>query len=797
MLLSRREQRHSKNLLLSAGGVLFLTLPGAAVNAAEKSGTDQRMSVLEEVTVTARRVEESLQDSPISITAFSSQDLEAIGVSEAGDIAQYTPNLSMRKQSGSQDDYAVGIRGVANGEPALTVDQTVGLYIDGVYLARSTGLAFDIVDLERIEILRGPQGTLFGRNTIGGAINIVTEGPREEVAYRQQASFGNKEYQRHRITVDTGRHGGFAAKLSGLYTERQGDVTGLYDGKRLGGNEGQAARLAVNWHAHEQFSADYSFDYYHRESNASINQLSAVRDTVSNPASPFYGGPIYTAARASASERRLSRLPVQATREDDNRSRISAHALTMTWNLRPNLTLKSISSYRDWDKDQYVAMDYASFRADGATVLNAATGQPISAGTLVPLFDTRRDSSQRQLTQEIQLIGSLFDERLRYTTGIYYFEEQGEERNPQNLVIPTCLALDEPGCAAVGTSLFLSSPFFAYEIDNHSWSIYGELSYALSPDLDLAFGYRYTRDRKQTELTNTLDGALQTVADSNTWSNFNPSLTLSYRINDAINTYVKVATGYRSGGYNARATRVEDFLTPFDEEHITSYEIGWKSDLADNTLRFNAALYHMRYEDQQVAQFAAGSGGGASVISNAGESASTGLELEATWLPTAGLMLMASYGLIDQSFDSFETGVVDPVSGFPLGFNADISETASDIRYSPRHTGAFIAEYTLNPTSYGQLSLRVDATYTGAISFHPQYDLYDRADGYTLINARATLADIPLPGRGSLRVALWGENLNDKAHRDFGIDFGSLGYAINSYGPMRSYGVDLIYQFNR
>ena len=787
----------SKRWILLFGSNLILATQATGVGAAVSESTETRTRVLEEVTVTARRVEESLQDSPISIAAFSSQALEAIGASEAGDIAPYTPNLAMRKQSGSQDDFAMGIRGVANGEPALTVDQTVGVYIDGIYLARSTGLAFDIVDMQRIEVLRGPQGTLFGRNAIGGAINIVTESPRQDFAYRQQASFGNHGYQRHRATLDTGRHGGVAAKVSALFTEREGEVRGLYDGMRTGGTEGEGFRVALNWSPVDQFAADYSYDYYNRDSNATINQLSFVRDTVSSPDAPFYGGPYFAAARAGASDARLGTIAVKGTQKNDNRSRINAHALTLTWDVSPTLTLKSISSYRDWDKDQNVPMDYASFPADGATLIDAASGLPVAAGTLVPIFDTRRDSTQTQFTQELQLIGSVFDERLRYTTGLYYFEEEGDEINPQSFVVPTCLALGEPGCAARGTSLYLSQPNFGYDIDNRSWSAYGEISYTLIPDLDVAFGYRYTHDRKATSLTNTLDGSLQTVSDSQTWSNFNPSLTLSYRVNDAVNTYAKVATGYRSGGHNARATRVSDFLTPFDEENIVSYELGWKSDLADNTLRLNGAVYHMRYSDQQVAQFAAGTGGGASIISNAGKSVTTGIEVDATWLPTTGLMLMASYGLIDQNFKSFETGVVDPVSGFPLGFNADISDTASEIRYAPRHSGAVVAQYEMSPTSYGQLALRVDATYTGAITFHPQYDLYDKADGYTLVNARVTLADVPAGNNGSLSFALWGKNLNDKEHRDFGIDFSSLGYAINSYGPMRSYGIDVVYQFNR
>lgn len=779
----------------AVGGLLLLGLGSGVAVAAETE--DRRLRTIEEVTVTARRVEESLQDTPISVSAFSSRELTQIGVSEAGDIAHYTPNLAMRKQSGSLDDFAVGIRGVANGEPSLAIDPTVGMYVDGIYLARSTGLAFDIVDLQRIEVLRGPQGALFGRNTIGGAINIVTEKPADAFAFKQQVTLGDEDHQRYHTTIDTGRHAGVAAKISALYTQRDGEVTSRNTGATQGRQESQGLRLALNWQPVDTLSVDYTFDLFERESNATINQLSHVRPTVSDPSSPFYGGPYFEQAEAASSKDRVSRLPVRNSDDGNNLSEIEGHALTLAWDVSANLTMKSITSYRDWDKRQYAPMDYASFPADGATLIDAGTGLPVPAGTLVAIFDTRRDSDQHQWTQELQLIGSALDDRLTYTTGLYYFEEKGDEHNPQSLVIPTCLALGEPGCAARGTSLALELPFFAYSTDNLSWALYGELTYELAPRLEATLGYRYTEDEKQTELTNTLDNMLQTVADEDSWTDFSPSLTVNYRVSDQLSTYFKVSTGYRSGGYNVRATRVQDFVTPFDQEEILSYEIGWKSDLLNDTLRFNGAVFSMEYTDQQIAQFSAGTGGGASIITNAGESTTSGMELELVWLPTAGLKIMANYGYINQKYDEFETGIVDPVSGFPTGVNGDIADSASEIRYSPEHSGSLALEYQFAPWRYGQLTLRADATYTGEISFHPQYDLYDVSDEYTLLNARAALATIPVGGNGNLEVALWGRNLADEEYREFGIDFGSLGYAINSYGPLRSIGIDFVYTLNR
>ncbi|WP_372749057.1 TonB-dependent receptor [Litorivivens sp.] len=775
--------------------------------------SDNRSKVIEEVIVTAQKVEESLQDTPVSVSAFGADDLAQIGVSEAKDVANFTPGLTMRKQSASQDNYAIGIRSVASGETALAIDPTVGIYQDGVYIARSTGAAFDIVDLKRIEVLRGPQGTLFGRNTIGGAINVITEKPKGEFAFRQAVSYGARDTRSYHTTVDTPAWGNVAAKMSVRTSKHDGQFESIYNGEQLGNGEAQAFRLAVNWVPSEAISVDYVYDKSDRESNTATTQISHVRSTYANPASPTYGGQYYVAAAAAASPDRQGKLYMTSSDSDETASDIDGHAVTVTWDWMENSTVKSISSYRDWTSLSR-ATQFGSFPVTFGTMYDLS-GQfgpaftPIPGGTLIPIFSAQRHSFQKQISQEFQVVGTLFDDYLKYNVGVYYFEEQADETNPQSFVLPTCVAASAvctPGNAAftpalIGSSVLISRPAFAYATDNKSTAIYGQFTISPVADLDLTLGYRYTTDDKETTLTNGFGNppATQTFVDDNDWSKFNPSFIADYRFSDEVSSYLRIATGYRSGGYNVRASTESDFRTPFDEENIVSYEIGVKSDLFDRKLRLNAAVYHTEYEDRQVAQFTAGSGGASTNIVNAGENVVDGFELEAVYLPFIGARVIATYGYIDVDHKEFITTKVNPVTGFPVGSsNVDIAGNgALDNTYAPQHQGSLALEYTFAPKEWGQLTLRVDATYTDEISFHPQFNLYDESDDHHLVNARATITEIPAFMDGKLTVAAWGKNLENNEYRDFGIDFGQLGFAVVNWGELRSWGLDFIYEFNR
>ncbi len=779
---------------------------------------DNRSAEIEEVIVTAQKVEESLQDTPVSVSAFGAEELSQIGVSEAKDVANFTPGLTMRKQSASQDNYAIGIRSVSSGETALAIDPTVGIYQDGVYIARSTGAAFDIVDLQRIEVLRGPQGTLFGRNTIGGAINIITAKPKGEFAFKQALTYAARDKRVYHTTVDTPAYGNVAAKLSVRTSKHDGQNESIYTGEQLGNGEAQAFRAAFNWVPNELMSVDYVYDKSDRESNSATTQLSAVRDIVGSPSGQFYGGSYYSAVAAAASEDRLGKLYLTNSDSDETASDIDGHAVTFTWDWFENSTVKSISSYREWDSISR-GTQFGSFPVSAFSVLdgrvNPAAPTPVPAGTMVPIFAAQRDSAQRQWSQEFQVVGTLMDERLRYNVGLYYFEEQASETNPQEFVLPLKFAAysgakgagapeataDATAAGTPALALWLSSPSFAYATDNASAAIYGQFTYNLITDLDVTLGYRYTYDEKETELTNALGGSVQTVSDKEDWKNFNPSLIVDYRFNDEVSSYFKVTTGYRSGGYNVRASSVSDFKKPFDEENIISYELGVKSDLFDRKLRLNASFYHTEYEDRQVAQFTAGGGGASTNIVNAGENTVDGFELEALYMPFIGARVIASYGYIDVDNEEFITGKVDPVTAKPTSYqgnNTDIAGNgALDNVYAPQHSGSLALEYTFAPKSWGQLTLRVDGTYTDEISFHPQFNLFDESDEHHLVNARATLTEIPLFKEGDVTIAAWGKNLENKEYRDFGIDFGALGFAVNNYGELRSWGLDFIYEFNR
>lgn len=798
-----------------AGVMCLMAVPLAPAYAQEEPGGRYRASSLEEVVVTARRVAESLQDTPVSVSAFSQKNLQQMGVTEVGQVARFTPNLQMNKQAGNNDNYGISLRGTSQMEPSLAAEPTVGVYLDGVYLARQAGMAFDIVDLERIEVLRGPQGSLFGRNTIGGAINIITEKPRGEFAFKQQITQYNRGHN-YRTSIDTPSLGDFAAKLSYARDERDGEFRSVRNGRELGYAAGDAAHFALSWTPGDTFRADYSFDWSRRESSPQIIQISHLRDLHGNPASAFYGGAYYDGVRQFVSDSRLSKLPTILFSGEDrySDSNIDHHALTLEWQANPDLTIKSISSYREWDRVGGTDAGHFPAPADGSlcpvtaySFLTGSCAQPVPAGQLVGIFTADARSAQRQSSQEFQFIGSLLDSRLNYTAGLYYFEERGDESSAQTLVLPAALQVAGTPLAPLsrGKSLFVSSPFFRYATDNESYAVYGEFEYALTEALDVTLGMRYTEDSKETTLTNVLtatstsprgSGTLQTIKDDNTWSNFTPALTVTYRVDDDVSVYGKVTTGYRAGGYNVRATNVQAFKNPFDEENLTSWEMGWKTEWLDQSLRFNGAIFYVEYEDQQVAQFEAGSGGASNNIVNAGESTVTGLELELTWLPTAGLTLSGSYGYQDTDYKSFVTAGQNQVTGLPTGTNIDASDIARVT--SPRNSATFSAMYEFPEMSWGVISLRADAAYTGKQTFGPILYLYDAADSYTLVNARASLASVALAnGMGELEVALWGRNLTNEKYREFGIDFGQLGFAVNNYGNLASYGVDIIYTFNR
>ena len=758
---------------------------------------------LEEIIVTAERREMALQDTPISMSVLGDSQLESIGAFEILDFPEQVPNVRMDQTAGSQSNVGIAIRGVSATDPQLAVDPAVGIYLDGVYIGRHAGAVFDIVDLERVEVLRGPQGTLYGRNSTGGAINLVTLTPGDELAFAQTLTYGSEDFLRSTTRINLPLSDQVAASLSYNHTQRDGDLVSLYSGRDLGAFASDAARLAVRWMPNEQVTADYAFDWSQRRSNTAMSQMVHVR-----PTQIGLGGRFFQQLAAVSSPNRMEALPLVEDRDDEHSSDAYGHALTIEWRPTAALTVKSITAFRHWEEDE-PGNSFGDVFVEANTVLNGATGTYIPAGQRVANFFATRRGEQDQWSQELQLLGSAMDDRLNYTVGAYYFTEEAEEANPQTYVLPALFAFGRLPMATqrflcadfsspapcFGKSVRLSNSAFRYSTDNEAYALYGQATWSINDAVDVTLGGRWSKDRKSTTLTTLfLDVGPATVSDSDSWDNFSPSGTLSWKINEDIHTYLKVSTGYRSGGYNARATTVPSFTNPVDAETVLSYELGLKSDFWDRRARLNAALFDMDYDDRQVQQFEAGTGGASQRLVNAGKSSARGIELDFTVLPLERLQVQLSYGYLDVEYDEFVTAVVNPVTGLGTGVTADISSTASTLVHAPEHTGAASAEYAFPESSYGTWALWAGVTYAGRRTFNPQLNLYDSVPSYELIDARLSLRDIPVP-KGKLQFALWGRNLADEEVREWGIDFGALGFAINTFQQMRTFGLDMRYEF--
>jgi len=758
--------------------------------------------VLEEVVVTAERRETALQDTPISLAVMGPTQLEAIGAFEISRISDQIPNVRINSIAGSQSNIGIGIRGVSATDTQLAMDPAVGIYLDGVYVGRHTGAVFDIVDLERIEVLRGPQGTLYGRNSTGGAINLVTRRPGDELAFAQTLGYGSENFLRSTTRLDLPLSGQLAASLSYNHTQRDGYVDSLYSGKDLGALKSDAARLALRWTPGERFTADYAFDWSQRQANNATAQLVHVR-----PLQISLSGRFYQQLAAVSSPERMQRLPLVQDSNDENTADVYGHALTLEWRPTADLSVKSISSYRTWKEDER-GSSFGDVFVDANTVLNGASGTYIPAGTRVANFYSTRKDKQEQWSEELQLLGSAFENRLTYTLGAYYFTEEGREFNPSMYVLPAQFAFGSQPLATqrflcadfvsstpcLGKSVRLGNSIFRYSTDNEAYALYGQMTWAINDAVDLTFGGRWSRDRRSVILTTMFGGAPGTVDGSKSWSDFSPSGTLSWKVRDGINTYFKVATAYRAGGFNARATTVASFLSPVDAETVLAYELGLKSEFWERRARLNVALFDMDYKDRQVKQFEAGTGGASQRFVNAGESSARGVELDFTVLPVEGLELRLSYGYLDVKYDEYITAISNPVTGLGTGVTADVSGTASTLVHAPKHTGAASAEYSFPATSHGTWALWAGATYASRRDFDPLLYLYTSTAAHTLIDARLTLRDVPLR-KGSLNFALWGRNLADKEVREWSIDFGTMGWAISTFAPERTFGVNVGYQF--
>ncbi|MEQ9463507.1 MAG: TonB-dependent receptor [Haliea sp.] len=778
---------------------------------------------LEEVVVTAQRRETLLQETPIAVTAFSAEKIADLGIYDIADIGSFAPNTNIQKQPSSNSNMSIYIRGVGSGETSLMVDPKTSFYLDGVYMSKTVGSVFDIVDLQSVEVLRGPQGTLFGRNSTGGAVNVTTIKPTGELGGKLQGSIGNDGYRRVAGSVDLPKMGDvLSMKLSAAKMEYDGWAKNDWPGgeANLGSEDNTAYRVALRLEPSESLVVDYTFD---RTDNIGVPtpfQISKVKDSIYNGFTDtpfpytFLGGEIFQQMAATVGDPTKRREQYTLDGVSDEYLEVDGHNLTVSWELEPFM-VKYIYAKRDTDSG------YASTDLDGGayTMRDLFYG----GGQSIPTqgFQAAIDEGWIKLeTHELQLIGDAMDDRLQYTVGLYYYEEDIYQDNPQTFALPIQFLVGSPiGGAFIGAGfcndfgtgpvcqgsqrLPLPFPFpgadpnsnglvdFIYGQTTESSAVYGQATYSLTEELDITVGLRYTEDKRDGFLFNESLGHSSIddkLTNRDKWDDLSYLLTLNYSVSPDMNVYFTHSTGYNGGGFNSRASTVTAWDEAYNEETLDSYELGIKSDWLNQRLRVNAALFYNDYQDMQIAVFEAGSGGASSRITNAGSSTYQGLELELFALLSENITLDLTYGYLDAEFDEYNAR--NPVTN-----QIENIASVTTVTRAPENTGALGLQYSLPNTGVGALSARVDITYTDSMTFHPFQNQFDSSESRTVANARLTLDELSVGEGGELRLSAWVKNFTDEEYREWGIDFGTLGFAGNTWNQPRTFGFDVIYQF--
>ena len=791
---ARRARRTGYKVSALALGVALASQANAQ-SPSVASGAQPDAGGLADIVVTARRTSESLQKTPISITAFNAQTLEKLNVQSVDKIAQVAPNVIINQQSGALSAASINIRGIGQTDPSFALDTAVGIYLDGVYVARSAGSIFDLVDLERIEVLRGPQGTLFGRNTTGGAVQLVSKKPADEFGLTVKGTYGTRNNRVIRGRVDTGKIGGspIAASFTYLHRDRDGYFDNTLTPSRKDPGALHIDALAASLRADlDQLQLSYSYDYDHRTGTNPFFQTAAL-----SPAalayygnSPALGGP---PLQFIGSQKRLNRGQQQPAFGDFYTSKTvsQGHNVSASYAFSPALTVKSITGFRKLHL--FNALGLSGNGDLKGLVLNPATGA-VSVQSVTPYNGFNGPQNQRQFSQEFQALGTIGD--FSYVGGLYYFKERVSEDNNQMLTF-----IIDAGTAGAPFYLGINlDPRARYRATSASKAAFGQVSWrpgALDEKLEATGGIRYTEDRKRLTLQNTTGGVPDASNGSDRVGFHNTSFlgSLSYQFTPSILAYGKVSTGYKSGGFNPRASGLVDAtgnfigLNSFAPEKLTSYEIGIKAEFFDHRLRINAAAFDSQYKDLQVAQFASGTGGASTLLVNAGSAQFRGFELEITALPVRGLTLSGSLGYTDPKYKQFL--FLDPSTN-TFGNIADIARFPNVAKF----TSNVAAEYDFPAMSFGQIQARVSYAYRGHVYFYPndRVNIFNKAVDSAATNnvdARLSLTSIPLKGRATAEFSVFGENLLNEDQVLYGVDFGGLGFGGKIYAEPRRMGVEL------
>ncbi|MBU8974817.1 TonB-dependent receptor [Lysobacter sp. MMG2] len=702
------------------------------------------------VTVTARKREETLQEVPVAVTAFTADALDQLNIEDLSDLDAQVPNLTIYAARGSSSTITAYIRGVGQSDPLWGVDPGVGIYMDDVYIARPQGALLDVFDVERIEVLRGPQGTLYGKNTIGGAIKYISRGLSVEPDGQVSVTVGNYNQLDVRAAASGSvGDGALRGRLAVASLNRDGFGDNLFSGQEVSDKEILAARGQLGAYVNENLDIHFAFDW--------MDDQSGVRGAKMLAPNRFAPGiaPLD------------SRYDIRSGMPNVNDTEMKGASATVNWRVNDDWAVKYILAKRESDTETNIDFD---------TLPNK-------------IADVKAFYSDEQVSNELQ-VNYDGGGRSRGVVGLYFFDGQAGGQVLNN---------------------FFNASFGDTQgtIYTDQWALYADWTFDLTDKLKLDVGARYTDERKHAVVLNRCytDATFSTLAvrcaannptpiaanfDKRIgFENTSPKVSLDYQITPDIMIYGLASRGFKSGGYNirAQATAVPRSAEPFDDESVDSYEIGSKMAFLDQTLFLNLAAFHNKYEDIQLSVFTSYDSNGDGVndaffgdFTNAGSGTVEGVEVEYQWLPTKHWLISGNVAWLDAKYDEF----------IYAGVNiADEQEFTN----APEFSGALNVEFRTPLSNGGDISARVGYSYqddvvatteivrTGALPI--------TQDGYGLINAGVIwrLDD-------NWSFSLQGTNLADKEYRTTGYNLNAaLGVLTGFYGAPRQYSLAVRYDF--
>lgn len=748
-------------LAIAIATALTSNIAMAAQESAEKPNP-----ALERIEVTARKSIESLQEVPVAVTSISADELSEKGISVITEVQQFSPNTTLQSSRGTNSTITAFIRGVGQQDPLWGYEAGVGIYINDVYIARPQGAVLDLLDIERVEVLRGPQGTLYGKNTIGGAIKYVTKAMSGDGELKVQGTLGSYGQKDLKLT---GQFPLIADKLfvgfgvASLERDGFGEflTSALPDQDKENYNKDlTSSRITLEYHATDDLFFSFNWDKTKDKSNSKggYRLLPSILTDAPVPDSVFDS---YTS------------LPTW------NEVELEGISFTANWSVSDNTTLKYVYSTRDSYSPTNIDFD----------------------NTSLPIFDVPAIYDDEQSTHELQL--NNYGDNYKFVSGLYYYD--GESCGQFEAIL-----------TVFGNSLGL--PGLTREVsgcsNSTSKAAYAQLSYDLSDKWSVTVGARYTQDEKQAIVNNGLvydvvypesgwvpgyvrpEGDLvpTVLDDEDDWSKFTPRIGFEYQASDDLMFFTSFAQGFKSGTFNPRATTAEPAANP---EDVDSIELGMKSEWLDNRLRANITLFSLDHTDRQYISVLPGESSSDlnQRLGNIGSSEGKGIEAEFTYLATDSLMLTANFGYIDSSFNEvFDT---DAVTGelFDKSDRFSISNT-------PEYTYNLGANYTIE-SDIGDFVLNASYYYRDDYVLFEEDSLLTQ-DGYGIANVSVKWYS----SDGNWSAGLHVKNLTDEEYMIGGYQFvapqddgsylpglGGDNTLIGYFGDPRTVSLTVGYQF--